>query len=182
MGRLTRRRARGLVQNACLGARLRNAGFTLAEILVVIMVIGLAAGMAYARFDNDPRQTIEREGRRLAAAIEHAASLAQWRNQTLGVSAGGAGYRFWRRAHTADGDQWVPLSDDNVLAARSLPDGLTAAATQYAGQILPPDSILPLAASGRNEPYAMEIASTEWRALLVADPLNRVVLSEISPR
>ena len=169
-------------QPGCAPIRLRSAGFTLAEILVVIMVIGLAAGMAYARFDNDPRQTIEREGHRLAAAVEHAASLAQWRDQTLGVSAGGTGYRFWRREHGADGDRWQPLTDDDVLAARSLPDGVTAAATQYAGQFVAPDSILPLAASGRNEPYAMEIASTDWRALIVADPLNRVVLSGISPR
>jgi len=118
----------------------------------------------------------------LAAAIEHAASLAQWRNQTLGISAGGAGYRFWRRNPGADGDQWVPLTDDDVLASRSLPDGVTAVATQYAGQNIPPDSILPFAASGRNEPFAMEIASPEWYARLVADPLNRVALSGISPR
>jgi type II secretion system protein H len=162
--------------------RLRSAGFTLAEILVVLIVLGLAAGMAYARLDSDPRQTIEREGRRLAAAIEHAASLAQWRNQTLGVSAGGAGYRFWRRDHGADGDRWVPLTDDDVLATRSLPDGVDAGAIQYAGQSVPPDSILPLAASGRNEPYTMEITSQEWHALLVADPLNRVALSAVSPR
>jgi hypothetical protein len=76
----------------------------------------------------------------------------------------------------------VPLSDDDVLAARSLPDGVTVAATRYAGQIVAPDSILPFAASGRNEPYSMEIASADWRALIVADPLNRVVLSGISSR
>jgi type II secretion system protein H len=182
MGPLTCRLARDLAQIGCAGARSRRAGFTLAEILVVLIVIGLAAGMAYARFDSDPRQTIEREGHRFAAAIEHAASLAQWRNQTLGVSADGAGYRFWRRDHAADGDRWVPLTDDDVLAARSLPDGVTATATLYAGQIVPPDSILPLAASGRNDPYTMEIAATEWHAVLVADPLNRVTLSGISPR
>jgi general secretion pathway protein H len=164
------------------GNRSRDSGFTLAEILVVIIVIGLAAGMAYARFDSDPRQTIEREGHRLAAAIEHAATLAQWRNQTLGVSADGAGYRFWRRDLAADGDRWVPLTDDDVLAPRALPDGVMAAAVRYAGQSIPPDSILPLAASGRNEPYVMEVASSEWHVLLTADPLNRVAASAVSPR
>ena len=29
-------------------------GFTLAEVLVVILVIGLAAGFAYARLDSNP--------------------------------------------------------------------------------------------------------------------------------
>jgi general secretion pathway protein H len=182
MGPLTWRAAGHRAQRGWAGGYRRNAGFTLAEILVVLIVIGLAAGMAYARFDSDPRQTIEREGQRLSAAIEHAAALAQWRNQTLGVSADGAGYRFWRRNAGADGDQWVPLGDDDVLAPRSLPDGVTAAAILYAGQNIPPDSILPFAASGRNEPFALEIASSGWYARLVADPLNRVALSGISSR
>ena len=153
-------------------------GFTLAEVLVVLLVIGLAAGFAYARFDSDPRRDVEREARRFATALEHAAALAQWRSQTLGVSAGGAGYRFWRRTTTSEGDQWLALNDDEILAPRALPEPLVAGAVQYAGRSVPPDAILPLAASGRNEPYAIEIASPEWRVLLIADPLNRVSVSE----
>ena len=153
-------------------------GFTLAEVLVVLLVIGLDAGFAYARFDSDPRHDVEREARRFAAALEHAAALAQWRSQTLGVSAGGAGYRFWRRTTSSEGDQWLALNDDEILAPRGLPEPLVAAARQYAGRSVAADAILPLAASGRNEPYAIEIASPEWRVLLIADPLNRVSVSE----
>ena len=153
-------------------------GFTLAEVLVVLLVIGLAAGFAYARFDSDPRHDVEREARRFAAALEHAAALAQWRSQTLGVSAGGAGYRFWRRTTSSEGDQWLALNDDEILAPRALPQPLVAIARQYAGRSVAADAILPLAASGRNEPYAIEIASPEWRVLLIADPLNRVSVSE----
>ena len=182
MGPVARRPSADVVPDLCPAKHTRDRGFTLAEILVVLVVIGLAAGMAYARFDRDPRQTIEREGGRLAAAVEHAAALAQWRNQTLGVSADGAGYRFWRRDHGADGDRWLPLTDDEVLAARVLPDGVTVAARAYAGQSIAPDSILPLAASGRNEPYVMEIGSAEWYVLLIADPLNRVAASTVSAR
>jgi type II secretion system protein H len=153
-------------------------GFTLAEVLVVLLVIGLAAGFAYARFDSDPRHDVEREARRFATALEHAAALAQWRSQTLGVSAGGAGYRFWRRTTSSEGDQWLALNDDEILAPRALPQPLVAIARQYAGRSVAADAILPLAASGRNEPYAIEIASPEWRVLLIADPLNRVSVSE----
>jgi type II secretion system protein H len=162
-------------------ARRCDPGFTLVEMLVVLLVLALAAGLTYARFDSDPRRVVDREGRRLAAAIEHAAALAQFRNQTLGVSAGGAGYRFWRREYGIDGDRWVPLMDDELLAARELPEGLTAVAAQYAGQGVPADSILPLSASGRNEPYALEVSTQAWHALIVADPLNRVALSAVSP-
>lgn len=163
-------------------ARGDSRGFTLAEVLVVVLVVGLAAGFAYARIDSDPRQVVEREARRLAAALEHVASLAQWRNQTLGVSASGADYRFWRREPSVEGDRWLPLAGDDLLEPRTLPAPLAAGVREYAGRSVPADAILPFAASGRNEPYAIEIASPEWRVLLVADPLNRVALADPSPR
>ena len=153
----------------------RSAGFTLAEILVVLIVIGLAAGFAYARFETDPRQTIERESQRLAAALEHAALLAQWKGETLGISASGNTYRFWQQA--AGGSTWQPVSTDDVLEARVLPAPLDISAREYAGLPVTADAILPLRASGRNEPYVIQIASPEWFTLLAADPLNRVSLT-----
>jgi len=45
------------------------AGFTLAEVLVVLIVIGLAAALVYARFDSDPRAELESEGRRLGLLL-----------------------------------------------------------------------------------------------------------------
>ncbi len=161
-----------------LSAQRGIKGFTLVEMMVVLLVIGLAAGLAYARLDRDPRQTLERESRQLAAALEHAALLAQWRSEPLGVSAGGSVYRFWRRASTTGGDGWIALSDDDALAAHALPAPLSAAAREYAGRPVAADTILPLRPSGRNEPYAIEIASDQWRVLVVADPLNRVAVSD----
>ena len=163
-----------------LSARRKSKGFTLVEMLVVLLVIGLAAGLTYARLEADPRQALEHESRQLAAALEHAALLAQWRSEPLGISASGNSYRFWRRGSDANSDLWVALSDDDVLAAHFLPTPLYAAAREYAGRPVAADAILPLRPSGHNEPYAIEIASDQWRVLVLADPLNRVavVLSE----
>jgi general secretion pathway protein H len=152
----------------------RAAGFTLAEILVVLLVIGLAAGLAYAHFDADPRRTVERESQRLAAALEHAAQLAQWKDETVGVSASGDTYRFWRQP--AGSSTWQPMSADDVLEPRILPAPLGISAREYAGLPVAADAILPLRASGRNEPYVIQINSPEWFTLLAADPLNRVAL------
>ncbi|HUH93009.1 MAG TPA: prepilin-type N-terminal cleavage/methylation domain-containing protein [Casimicrobiaceae bacterium] len=160
-----------------------SAGFTLAEVLVVLVVIGLAAGLAYARLDADPRQALEREARRLGGALEHAALLAQWKRQTLGISAAGTAYRFWRRDESqADGPRWVALSDDDVLAPHALPPPLSVAMQLYAGAPVPGDAVLPLAASGRNEPYVLALASPQWQILLASDPLNRVALVGPTPR
>jgi prepilin-type N-terminal cleavage/methylation domain-containing protein len=73
MGPLSIRFRPNLPQNTGTCPRAPCAGFTLVEILVVLLVLALAAGLAYAR-ESDPRHDVEREGRRLAAAVEHAAS------------------------------------------------------------------------------------------------------------
>ncbi|MDQ6917299.1 MAG: hypothetical protein M3023_05715 [Pseudomonadota bacterium] len=149
--------------------------------LVVLIVIGVAAALAYARFDSDPRGELEREGRRLGGAIEHAALLAQWQNQTLGVSAAGSSYRFWRR-DPANGDEWSAISGDDVLAARALPTSIAAALRAYAAQSVAADAIVPLRASGRNEPFVIELAAAQWHVLLFSDPINRVTVSTPSLR
>ena len=162
----------------------RARGFTLVELLVVLIVIGIAAGLAYAQLEVDPRQALEREGRRFAGALEHAALLAQWKNQTLGVSASGGAYRFWRRGtpSDSDGERWLALSDDDVLMPRALPASLIATPRLYAGQAVPDDAVLPLSPTGRNEPFVIALASPEWQILLAADPLNRVALIGPTPR
>ena len=165
-----------------MNVRLQAGGFTLAELLVVIVVIGLAAAITYAQLDLDPRQALEREGRRLAGALEHASLLAQWKNQTLGVSANDGGYRFWQRSAGDAGEGWTALSDDEVLAPRALPAPLAVAPRSYAGQLVPPGAVLPLVPSGRNEPFVIELDAPEWQLLLAADPLNRVVIRGPSPR
>ena len=157
-------------------------GFTLAEILVVLIVVGIAGGIIYAQLESDPRQALQREGRRFAGALEHAALLAQWKNETLGVSANGNAYRFWLRTTDGEGDHWVALSDDDLLTPRTLPAPLIAIARVYAGQAVPNEAVLPLVPSGRNEPYVIALAAPEWQLLLSSDPLNRVALVGPIPR
>jgi general secretion pathway protein H len=163
------------------GARGTVSGFTLAEVLVVLVVIGLAAALVYARLESDPRVQLQREGQRLGAAIEHAALLAQWQNETLGISAAGGSYRFWRRNDNS-GDGWSPLSSDDVLAARALPQSLAVEVVTYAAQPVGPDAVVPFRASGRNEPFVIELAEAQWHLLLSSDPINRVTVTTPSLR
>ena len=145
-------------------------GFTLVEILVVLVIMALVGGLAVVTLDRDERRLAAREAKRFAGALEFAAARAQARNETLGVSADRT-IRFWRREPS--GEQWLPL-DDDVLGARVLPEPLMAAPISYAGQRIAANTIVPLRASGRNEPFAFSLASPAWLVVLAADPLNRV--------
>ena len=152
-------------------------GFTLVEILVVLVILALAGGLAIVAVERDERHLAAREAKRFAAALEFAAARAQARNETLGVSADRM-IRFWRRDPNAE--RWLPL-DDDVLGARTLPEPLVAAPATYAGQRVPADAIVPLRASGRNEPFAFTVASPAWQVVVAADPLNRVSIADPVP-
>lgn len=153
-------------------ARLR--AFTLVEILVVIVILGIAAGLAFALVAPDERDLSLREARRFAGSLEYAAQRAQWRGELLGVSASGTQIRYWQR-DDANG-RWVVLDDDDVLRSRTLPAPLEADALSYAGTPLSADAIVPLRRSGQNEPFEFALVAGDWRTVVAADPLNRVTI------
>jgi len=154
------------------------AGFTLVEILVVLVILGIAAGAAAIAYDGNDRDRAGREAHRFANALEHAAMRAQVRAETLGASAEGGGWRFWRR--NPDTTQWQPLADDDVLTPHPLPAAMTVVPLSYAGQPLEGSAIVPLRPTGRNEPYAFALQSRDSRIVLAADPLNRVTVTTTS--
>jgi len=151
------------------------AGFTLVEVLVVLVILAIAAGAATLAFDGNDADRALREARRFAGALEHAAARAQVRAETLGASADGTAWRFWRR--DPDSGRWQPLADDEVLAAHRLPAAMTVTPLSYGGGAIAADAIVPLRPTGRNEPYAFALAARDMRIVLAADPLNRIAVS-----
>src|SRR5574337_1262214 len=154
--------------------RTRQRAFTLIEILVVIVIAGIATGITFALAAPDPRDVAQREARRFARSLDYALRSAQWRHEVLGVSAGGDTVRFWRR--DPPGARWLAASDAS-LAPLGLPSPAVARALDYAGRPVAPGSVLPLSPSGRNEPFEFAIDVGDWRARVASDPLGRVSIA-----
>jgi type II secretion system protein H len=155
--------------------RSRGAGFTLVEVLVVLAIIAIAAGVALVAYDGNDRDRASREARRFAGALEHAAARAQARSETLGASASEGAWRFWRR--DAESGRWQPLADDDtILTTHTMPAPMRLASTSYSGRDVAADTIVPFRPTGRNEPFTFELTSRDARLILAVDPLNRIAV------
>ena len=93
----------------------RAAGFTLVEILVVMVIIGITLGLASLRAIPSPRQDLEDEAKRLTLLLQLARDEAIVRNRPVAFEATPERYRFLVR--TDEG--WVAVTQDDLLRERN---------------------------------------------------------------
>ncbi|WDD95821.1 GspH/FimT family pseudopilin [Burkholderia sp. FERM BP-3421] len=119
------------------GARGRARGFTLLEMLVVLVIAGLLVSLASLSMRRNPRTDLREEAQRLALLFESAGDEAQVRARPIAWQPTEHGFRFDVR--TADG--WRPLRDD-LLRPRGWDGGVTGAAIDYPGSDTQPERVV----------------------------------------
>ena len=107
-------------------ARPRAAGFTLLEALVVVTIIGILISMAVVSINVlGGDHEMDQEAERLVAVLGEARDDAMLHGRDLGLRVDARGYDWLK--YDSRTDRWVPIDDDIVLRARSLPDGVQLA-------------------------------------------------------
>jgi general secretion pathway protein H len=103
----------------------RASGFTLLEVLVVVIIIGIITSMAVVStrvLGGD--HEMDREARRLAAVLGQAREDAMLEGRDVGLRLDAAGYDFLR--YDGRNERWEPASGDPLLRERLFPDGMSA--------------------------------------------------------
>ncbi|WP_321922760.1 GspH/FimT family pseudopilin [Paraburkholderia guartelaensis] len=126
--RLSPSRDRRSPRTARAGMRSRAAGFTLLEMLVVLLIAGILISLASLTLTRNPRTDLNEEAQRLALLFESAGDEAQVRARPIAWQPLAGGFRF--DVHTEDG--WRPLRDD-LLGPRQWEGGVTGVAITYPG-------------------------------------------------
>jgi len=121
------RRAASGIEGRIEGRR-RQRGFTLLEMLVVLVIAGMLVSLAALTMNRNPRTDLNEEAQRLALLFESAGDEAQVRARPISWLPLEGGFRF--DIHTNDG--WRPLRDD-LLGPRQWEGGVTGVAIDYPG-------------------------------------------------
>lgn len=103
------------------GRRSPCRGFTLVELLIALVLIGVMTGMAMLAMGNDGRAGRQaNEARRLSTLLQMAELEAELQGRALGLELFTHSYRFL--ALNASG--WVDYHDDDLFRAHALDTGL----------------------------------------------------------
>ena len=99
----------------------RRRGFTLIEMMVVLMIMGLFVGLVSAITRPDDRAVLRLEAEKLAQLLDFASAEAQLTGKSIAWTADAASYRFWR---SGDDATWSEIRDSELLRTRTLPQGI----------------------------------------------------------
>ena len=94
-------------------------GFTLVEIMVVMVIIGITLGMASLNAIPSPRQDLQKEAQRLTLLLQLARDEAIVRNRPVTFEATPERYHFLVRNET----RWNLITGDDLLREREFKNG-----------------------------------------------------------
>jgi len=96
-------------------------GFTLIEVMLVIVIAGLMASMIQFSFSGDKaEETLEQSSRRFAGIFDIAAEYGMLNNVELGLMVSKDSYQFLGY----DGISWTDVSENELFSQYQLPEGV----------------------------------------------------------
>ena len=150
-------------------------GFTLIEIMVVMVILGITMALVSVNFSRDDGQVLSEEANRLAALLEHAQSEAMITGKAIAWSAQEGKYEFWQRGKTG---KWDEPSADEILRARTFPVEIQWGENRVAGNSIKLDERLIFLAGGLNQPFELKLKYRDKQLNIRGNPTGRVTVDD----
>ena len=173
---------------------MRSKGFTLIEILVVLVIMAVVISLAVLSFGTTGRDAqLDEESRRIQGLVDILHERALLEGRDFGLRIEPAGYGFV--VYSADRDLWLPLTDEHEFRHRDLPKGVTFQLELDSVTVVlkpidqgissgdsPPPPQVAIAASGEGTPFRLTLLrdGTTAKASVDGDALGKVTRTSTS--
>lgn len=148
--------------------------FTLVEMLVVVLIMGILLGTVGARLQPQDSDLLRVEGRRLAQLLELAGQEARLTGTAIVWTSDGDAYRFWRRDGAGG---WSEIRDNDVLRARALPQAMALSGLRNEVGRPQPEMRLEFPSDGPHSAFSMTLSLGTERYTVSASPTGELQLA-----
>ena len=160
-----------------VNARVCNSknGFTLIEILVVVIIIGIALSLAVAKLYPDENERLREETDRAVAMLEAARDEAAFSGHTIAFNISENTLTFYERDTRSAEIKWLPVNNPQ-LEARPFAEGISAALRLggSGGQTSDKNALALFQPAGVGAPFEVLLASNFGQRVIVADALGNL--------
>lgn len=149
----------------------RSRGFTLIELMVVLLIMGLFAGLVTTITRPDDRALLRVEAERLAQLLDLAATKSRLTGKSIAWTADGPGYRFWQ---FSEDTYWSEIVDDDSMRARTLPQGMAITEMRVENARTPQQMRLEFNPYGETPVFSVEMILGTERCTVAGSPVGEV--------
>ncbi|MEQ1532319.1 MAG: prepilin-type N-terminal cleavage/methylation domain-containing protein [Sideroxydans sp.] len=148
-----------------------QSGFTLLEMLVVLVLASIMLSMVAVNFFPDEQRALRDEGERLAYLLEQASKTSRAGGQPLAWSSSGREHRFWKKNKQGE---WRRVEQEALLQPRVLPEDMRVTLLTLAERPAQPSDMLALSPELGAPNFELRLSRDAQSIRLVGDGLGNV--------
>lgn len=153
-------------------------GFTLLEVMVVVVLIALTVTLVGLNLNRDLDQIAGLEANRFAKLLEHLRdeSVLTGKSYAIEVDEQKKTYRFLESS-----EKWLPVKDDDLLRPRSFPEYLAVEMDVFRKAEDGSAGLLIVQGLGEITPFQLSVSGDEYLHIVRLDDAFNVTVEQVDP-